>query len=139
MPAPPGVETMIWRALRKRLEAFVGLPPVLYAGTASGTPQVAHLLVSTITAPPDRKYLAHGRAYERRGTLQVLYRHLLATLNVTATKQEAGLLAAHFVDGTKMIDGTVCLLVVEYPEVADGFEADGWWNTPIRIRWETEA
>lgn len=135
----PVVETMIWRALRKRLESFAEVPPILYAGTDQGTPATTHVLVSTINAPPDRKYVANGQPHERRGTLQVMFRHSLVGLNVTATRQQAGALAAHFIDGTKMRDGSVCLTVMEYPEVSDGFEDKGWWNTPVRIRWETEA
>lgn len=135
----PTVETMIWRALRKRLEAFPTLPPVLYSGAADGTPTVTHILATTILAPPERQFVASGKPHIRRGTLQLMMRHSPHERNVVLTRQEAGLLAAHFSDGTCMRDGRVRLKVIEYPEVSDGFLDKGWWNTPIRIRWDTAA
>lgn len=135
----PTVETMIRRALRKRLEAYPALPPVLYPGDAEGTPTATHILASTILAPPERQFIASGKPHIRRGTLQLMMRHRPIDLNLALTIQEAGLLAAHFTDGTCMQDGSVRLKVVEYPEVSDGFADKGWWNTPIRIRWDTAA
>lgn len=133
------VETRIWRAQRKHLEAFAGLPSVIYPGAAVGTPISRHLRVTTIGAPPDRKYVANGMPHERRGTLQLMYCTPAADFDPNVARQLAGEVAAHFKDGTHMADGAVCLTVTAYPEVADPYQEDGWWKTPIRIRWETEA
>lgn len=134
-------ELDIWKALKARCESFPDLRPMMfYPGDLQGVPECRHVEVSQIlAAPPERRTVADGGSHYRRGTLQLIYCVPLKELNYEATRAYAGAWADHFQDGTRLRSADLCVKVVDYPEVGEGYREDGWWKTAIRVRWETAA
>lgn len=132
-------ELNIWKALKARCEAFPSRPLMLYPGDLQGKTDQRHIAVSQILAPPERSEVADGRPHTRRGTLRLLLKVPLQELNYEATRAQADAWADHFRDGTRLRSANLCVKVVEYPEVSEGYREDGWWITSIAVRWETAA
>lgn len=133
-------ELNIWKALKAQCEAFPPpRPTMFYPGDLQGVPEGRHVAVDQILAPPERQEVPDGRPHQRRGTLRLRLKIPLRELNYESSLAQAGAWANHFRDGTRLRSANLCVKVVEYPEVSEGYREDGWWVTPIAVRWETAA
>lgn len=138
--AGPTVETAIWLALKGRVASLALSPslPVMWPGVTQ-SPAGAHIAVMNIAAPPARVMVASDGPHEREGTLQLMLKHPLPGLNYEHTQEQAGIVAEHFPADHRMSFGGVCVRVTEAPEVSSGMRDEGWWITPVRIRWQAQA
>jgi hypothetical protein len=59
--------------------------------------------------------------------------------DVAVYDQIAASIAEHFSDGTQARHGAVCVAVVSYPHVQEGYEDAGYWTVPVRIPWRCFA
>lgn len=135
--ANPTVETAIWQALRSRVQTLPLNAPAIWPGETAGSAD-RHMLVTTITAPPARVLIGAGR-HERLGTLQIMLRTPLKSVRYDVEKEAAGVIAEHFPVDLRMRFENVCARVIAAPEVSDGFRDEGFWATPVRVRWRTFA
>lgn len=134
------VELNIWLALKSRYQTFPGTKVTTYfPGDVQGETSSKHALITNLMAPPEKRFIADGAPQYRRGSFRILYCVPLSSLNYEATVAYAAQMAAHFGDGVKLKARGTCVKVLEYPEVGEGYREDGWWKTPIVVRWETEA
>lgn len=141
------VETSIWLALRSRVESLdIGVDVKMYPGElpqappSSGGVLQPYLRVGRVSADPISPLMAYGKPSVRTGSLVVTLVHPLSTsYTVSRYDQLAGLIARHFVDGTQMRHGDVCVTVPDYPSVQEGYEDNGYWTVPITIPWRTFA
>lgn len=135
--ANPTTEVAIWLALKARVKSFATSPalPVFWPGETAA-PTGAHVEVMNIVAPPERVLLKAG-PHDRRGTLQLMLKHPLAALQYEVTQELAGKIAEHFPCDLMMRFGSACVRVIAAPEVHEGFRDEGWWVTPVRVRWQS--
>lgn len=133
--ANPTVETAIWMALKSRVQSL-GLP-VIWPGQTDSSGQ-RHLTVMNIVAPPARVLIGAGK-HDRLGTLQIALRTPLKGFVYEAEQEQAGMIAEHFPADLALRFGGTCVRVTAAPEVADGFRDDGFWMTPVRVRWRAFA
>lgn len=131
--ANPTVETAIWQALRRRVETLPLSFPVIWPGETDSSGG-RHLLVTTITTPPARLLIGAGK-HERMGTLQIMLRTPLKSVRYEVEKEAAGIIAEYFPVNLRMRFENVCARVTAAPEVSDGFRDEGFWTTPVRVRW----
>lgn len=135
----PSVETSIWLALRARI------------ATLSLTPAVDIAWPASTYAPDKKPYIAVGRAsieprrvlvgkgsHDRTGTLTLSYVRRIGQ-DAAVYIEQAGVIAAHFEEHTRMRHGDVCVRISAKPHVVDGYRDEGWWRTPVNIRWQTFA
>lgn len=135
--ANPTVETSIWQALRRQVEALPLSIPAIWPGETESS-AARHMLVTTITAPPARVLIGPGK-HDRVGTLQIMLRTPLSGLRHEVEQEAAGVIAEHFPADLRMRFGDVCVRVTAAPEVSDGFRDEGFWATPVRVRWQSFA
>lgn len=143
----PTVETSIWLALQSRVESLdIGVSVKMYPGElpqsppSSGDELQPFLRVGRVSADPVSPLIAYGKPSVRTGSLVVTLVHpLSASYTITRYDQLAGLIARHFVDGTQMKYGDVCVTVPDYPSVQEGYEDNGFWTVPVIIPWRTFA
>ena len=141
------VETSIWLALRSRVESLdIGVDVKMYPGELPQTPPSSggvlqpYLRVGRVSADPVSPLIAYGKPSVRTGSLVVTLVHpLSASYTVSRYDQLAGLIARHFVDGTQMRHGDICVTVTDYPSVQEGYEDNGYWTVPVIIPWRTFA
>lgn len=134
-------EAAIWAALKSRVDSLPFGWTVAYRGELFTVPGAAPFLrVGIVSASPARMFVADGGHHERDGVLIVTISHPLGR-GYTAQNfdQIAGTIAEHFVDGTKMRSGNVCVTVTAAPHVLDGVEDNGYWTQPVRIAWRCSA
>lgn len=141
------VETSIWLALRSRVESLdIGVDVKMYPGELPQTPPSSgsalqpYLRVGRVSADPISPLIAYGKPSVRTGSLVITLVHPLSkSYTVSRYDQLAGLIARHFVDGTQMKYGDVCVTVPDYPSVQEGYEDNGYWTVPVIIPWRTFA
>lgn len=138
----PSVETQIWMALKTHLLTYVTPHPVLMPAQKTIQPgtdlPVAYWRVGRVVAEPVNILVDHGKKHQRTGFLMVT---LVEPINqeIEVFDNKAGKMAGHFVDGTNMHYGDVCVTVTDYPYVMDAYEESGYWETPVRIPWRCFA
>lgn len=139
----PGIETSIWLALKSRIETLPLAYPRAWPGqtfqvpSSGGLPQ-PFLRVGRVSADPVRLFLGDGEPHRRAGSLMVTLVHPLGQA-VAVYDQIAAGIAEHFIDGTQMRYGAVCVAVSSYPHVQEGYEDTGYWTVPVRIPWRCFA
>lgn len=139
----PGIETSIWLALKSRIDTLPLAYPRAWPGqtfqvpSSGGLPQ-PFLRIGRVSVAPVRQLIADGKPHARTGSLMVTLVHPLGQ-DVAVYDQIASGIARHFVDGTQMRYGAVCVTVRDYPHVQDGYTEDGYWTVPIRIPWRCFA
>lgn len=135
----PSVETSIWLALKARIATLPFSPalPVAYPGSTYSPGKVAFIAVNGVTVAPQRVLIGKG-AHERAGTLTLSHVAPIGQ-DIAYYTEMAGKIAAHFEEDTRMQYGGVCVRIVAKPHVVDGFRDEGWWRTPVNIRWRTSA
>lgn len=138
-----GIETSIWLALKSRIDTLPLAYPRAWPGQAfqvpssGGLPQ-PYLRVGRVSADPVRLFLGDGEPHRRTGSLMVALVHPLGQA-VAVYDQIAAGIAEHFIDGTQMRYGAVCVAVSSYPHVQEGYEDTGYWTVPVRIPWRCFA
>lgn len=143
----PTIETSIWLALKSRVESLdIGVDVKMYPGELPQTPPSSggtlqpYLRVGRVSADPVSPLIAYGKPSVRTGSLVVTLVHPLSAIyTVSRYDQLAGLIARHFVDGTQMRHGDICVTVTDYPSVQEGYEDNGYWTVPVIIPWRTFA
>ncbi|MFG0227284.1 phage tail terminator-like protein, partial [Streptococcus suis] len=80
-----------------------------------------YLRVGRVSADPVRLFLGDGEPHRRTGSLMVTLVHPLVQA-VAVYDQIAAGIAEHFIDGTQMRYGAVCVAVSSYPHVQEGYE-----------------
>ena len=135
--ADPTKEAAIWMAQRRAVEALSLAIPVVWPGETAA-PVTRHVEIASFTAPPARVLIGRG-VHDRIGTLQILVKWPLPGLVAEEPMEFAGIIAEQFPEDRQMLFGPICLRVMEYSAVSDPFRDDGWWVTPIRIRWRCAA
>lgn len=138
-----GIETSIWLALKSRIDTLPLAYPKAWPGqtfqvpASGGLPQ-PYLRVGRVSADPVRLFLGDGEPHRRTGSLMVTLVHPLVQA-VAVYDQIAAGIAEHFIDGTQMRYGAVCVAVSSYPHVQEGYEDTGYWTVPVRIPWRCFA
>lgn len=133
----PSVETTIWLAIKSRVD-MLSIDKLWPAERS--VPTREHVSVGRVVATPIRHLIPDGRPHERTGFLMLTHGMPIAQIqNVAQPIEKAGQIAAHFPDGTKMQMNSICVIVTDYPHVAEGYEEDGWWFTPVRVPWRCFA
>lgn len=138
-----GIETSIWLALKARIDTLPLAYPKAWPGQTFQVPSTGgqllpFLRIGRVTVAPARQLLADGKAHERNGSLMVTLVHPLGQA-VAVYDQIAAGIAEHFIDGTQMRYGAVCVAVSSYPHVQEGYEDTGYWTVPVRIPWRCFA
>ena len=138
-----GIETSIWLALKARIDTLPLAYPKAWPGqtfqvpSSGGLPQ-PFLRVGRVSADPMRLFLGDGEPHRRTGSLMVTLVHPLGQA-VAVYDQIAAGIAEHFIDGTQMRYGAVCVAVSSCPHVQEGYEDTGYWTVPVRIPWRCFA
>jgi len=137
------IETSIWLALKARIEDIpLGLtfawPGQTFTPTYSGAKLLPYLRIGRVTNAPVSMLIANGKPHERNGRLIVTLVHPLGN-DVAVYDQMAATIAEHFIDGTQMPYGRVCVSVPSYPHVQEGYEDNGYWTVPVSIPWRCFA
>lgn len=138
-----GIETSIWLALKAHIDTLPLAYPRAWPGQtfqvpSSGGQLLPFLRIGRVTVAPARQLLADGKPHERSGSLMVTLVHPLGQ-DVAVYDQIAAGIAEHFIDGTQMRYGAVCVAVRSYPHVQEGYEDTGYWTVPVRIPWRCFA
>lgn len=137
------IETAIWLALKSRVETIPLSLPFAWVGQAftppySGNKLLPYLSIGRVSGPPSRQLIDYGKPHLREGSLMVTLVHPLGD-DVSVYDQIAGTVAEHFIDGTHMRYGAICLTVPEYPYEQEGYEYNGYWQVPVSIPWRCFA
>lgn len=140
------IEVAIWLALKARIESRpdplsaidVAWPAEAYTPKYSGSQILPFIRVGRVSADPVRRQIAPGKPHERTGILVITLVYPLGQ-DISVYDQLAAQIAEHFADGTQMVSNGVCVSVTSYPSVMDGFEDNGYWQTPVRIPWRCFA
>jgi len=141
----PEIQTKIWMALRTRIEAIspaiptawpaeVFTPPVDSGSVPAPLP---YLSIGKVTAPPQRVLIGRGKHWHT-GSVTIVRVAPLGPPEEAHT-EAAGKIAAHFPEDLLMPFMGVCVRVVSYPTVADGYRDGGYWRVPIIIPWRVAA
>lgn len=139
--ATPNIETMIWLALRGRVESLVLSPslPVLWPGQGASLPAGRCIEVFHLVNRPVRPFLASGDPHERMGILQLSVVSPISSSEhyETVVREIAGDIADHFPPDLRMTYGDVTVRVSEAPEVAQSYKDQGRnrYITPVSVRW----
>jgi hypothetical protein len=138
-----GIETSIWLALKSRIDTLPLAYPRAWPGQTFQVPSTGgqllpFLRIGRVTVAPSRQLLADGKPHERNGSLMVTLVQPLGQ-DVAVYDQIAAGIAEHFIDGTQMRFGAVCVAVSSYPHVQEGYEDTGYWTVPVRIPWRCFA
>lgn len=138
-----GIETSIWLALKSRIDTLPLAYPKAWPGQtfqvpSSGAQLLPFLRVGRVSVAPVRRLIADGKPHERNGSLMVSLVYPLGQ-DVAVYDQIASGIAEHFIDGTQMRYGAVCVAVSSYPHVQEGYEDTGYWTVPVRIPWRCFA
>lgn len=141
------VEAAIWLALESRLSELPIAYPQATPGKPFEPPQTGNRLdpyfrIGFIMGEPNRPMIAAGKPHWRSGILVVSLVYPMSTpipSPMAAYNQIAGTVARHFIDGTQMRYGNVCVTVVEYPHVQGGYQENGYWETPVIVPWRCFA
>lgn len=137
------IETAIWLALKSRIETLgltyaVAWPGETFEMPYSGDKLLPYLRVGRVSVAPVRQLIAPGKPHQRTGSLIVT---LVAPLgeDISFYDQIAAGIAEHFIDGTQVRFGNVCVEVTDYPHVQEGYEDVGYWTVPVTIPWRCFA
>ena len=135
--ADPAATTKIWTALRAR--AALITRPVAWPGAVyRRNLDQPFVEVSEILADPLRVMIDGTEAHQRDGTLQIM---LLdpAPVDYGAVRADAEEIANLFPADLRLREDGVEVRVLRAPQISEGFQEAGWWQTPIRIRWRAFA
>lgn len=128
-------ETSIWLALKSRVNTLSLTLPKAWPGQMFEVAgREGYLRIGRVSAAPARMMIANAEAHSREGFLIITLVYKLGQA-IEAYDQMAGNIAQHFIDGTTMRSGNVCVMVPSYPQVVEGYEDSGYWNVPVRIPW----
>lgn len=135
-------EASIWLALRSAITTAAGALPVawpdeLFTPPTSGAELLPYLSVGKVSAPPRRVLIGKGQ-HDRSGLVTLVYVAQLGNPSEYYL-QKATVIAAHFVEDTRMRHGSVCLRVSSRPHVADSYRDAGYLRTPIIVPWQAFA
>ncbi|WP_313534549.1 phage tail terminator-like protein [Haematobacter sp.] len=123
-------------ALKNRLLSL-SLPPIAWPAAIFEKPDGPWIDVMNIMADNARIMVGSRGQHDRSGTLQLLVHHKLGT-DYALSQETAGQIAAHFWPDLNMEFLGVRVRVIRAPDVHEGYRSDdGWWVTPIRIRWQS--
>ena len=133
----PSIETELWLALKSRIETLPFTPelPIAYPGSVYTPGSGAFIAVGEATAAPRRVFVGKGKD-DRAGTLTLVHAAKIGQ-DASVYKEAAGIIAAHFGEDTQMRYGLTCVRVVAAPHVVAGYQDNGWWRTPVNIRWRS--
>lgn len=136
------VDNKIWLALKSHIEslpATVNLPKA-WPGELFEQAHTTYLRVGLVSTPPENVMIDYGKGHVRTGALILtLVAPMDEKLTTTQYKHLVGMIAEHFIDGTKMRYNDVCVTVTDYPSVQAGYEGEGYWSVPVNIPWRTYA
>lgn len=133
----PTVETKIWLALKDRIETLPNAVPVAYPGDMFTPPNGPWIAVGRVTQPP-RRMLVKAGPHDRAGTLTLSYVAPMG-LALASYEEKAGIIASHFGTDLTMTYEDVTVRITGSPHVAEGYQDDGLWRTPVNVRWQSYA
>ncbi|NPD17596.1 hypothetical protein HOY34_20635 [Xinfangfangia sp. D13-10-4-6] len=134
----PSVESLIWSALRKRIESLSILPmPIAWPADTYKPGQGPFLSINNIIAPP-RRILIGQSTNERTGILTIVLAHPIGK-RVEVIQEIAGQIGAHFPQDLCLSFQTVRVRVTSVAHVAEGYRDGSWWRIPVNIPWRTYA
>jgi len=116
---------------------FSPMPAVAFPADVFSPGSAAFLAVGINSAQPRRYLLARGKN-DRTGTVTISYVAPIGQNGAVYT-EAGGLIAAHFPEELKLRFEDVCVRITDYPHVVDGYQDDGWWRTPVTIKWRVSA
>jgi hypothetical protein len=139
----PTIESSIWLALKSRINTLPLTYPKAWPGQTfevpnDGTKMIPYLRIGRVTVAPVRQLVAPGKPQWRSGSLIVTLVYPLGQ-DISVYDDIGGQIAAHFADGTQMRYNNVCVSIVEYPHVQEGYEDNGFWTVPVIISWRCFA
>ena len=134
----PSVETKIWLALKNHLMQYDPSITKLMPAQIEAPPRDKYIRVGSVTVAPQSILIDDGKPHRRTGFL-VLSVVMPLHQATEVYDNEAGQLARHFIDGTQVYYGGVCVTVTSYPHIGDGYQESGFWETPVRVQWQCFA
>lgn len=124
----------IWEAIRRRIESFPGQPPEMILPSDIEEPEGYHWEIGNMMARPIRIFIDDD-IHQYNGSLNILIKRPIKDAVWDQEQQLGGAIAEHFQSDTGMMFEDVCVSVVDQPEVSEGYREDGWWKTPVTVRW----
>lgn len=132
------VQTDTWQALRDHAEELgpmMSLPMVWPKESAPA--KGAYLWVQHFPNVSTRFSINSNGASRRPGLLQIsVMRPLSAKEDVAVSVEQAGKVADHFKQDTKLYSGSVRVNIPKQPDVSTGFRDQASWHTPVSISYE---
>lgn len=132
------IETSIWLAIKQRIDSLPLSYEKAWPGEKFNPSNAPYLRIGRVSTAPQRELIASGKPHNRSGSIIITLVYPLGP-NVSVFDQLAATIAEHFIDGTAMSYGGVCVNVPSYPYVQEGYEDNGWWTVPVTIPWRTFA
>lgn len=140
----PTINTSIWLALKSRIDTIPTQINIIMPGNFpeeaphDNGQMLPFLHVARVFSDPSPAFIEDGKPHTRTGALIVTLRHpITRAYTISRYDQIAGEVANHFVDGTMMRHGNVCVRVTSYPSINEGYEDNGYWVVPVSIPWRT--
>lgn len=127
------VESLIWTALRRRIEQVAGSIPVAWPGDGFTPGATAYLSVAGPVLPPMRVFLAHDAKHVCAGILPLVLRTPLTGMVYEVQLEAAGQIAAGFPERRAMVFRGVEIEVTDRPAVPPGHRDGSWFHQPINI------
>ena len=134
----PSVETKIYLALKKSVEALGLSLPIAWPAEKFTSVTSGYIRVGVVTAAPNPTLIADGKKHVRRGSLMITL-VLPMNQNSSVFVEMAASIAKQFKEGANVRYDDVCVTITSAPHVVDGYEDSGYWNVPVRIPWRTFA
>lgn len=141
----PTVEVKIWLAIKSRIDTLLptykkAWPAETFAAPSSAGSLQPYLRTGSVSVEPVPVYIKTGTPHLRTGSVTITLVHpIIPNATVSFYSQIAGKIAEHFHDGVEMRYNGVCVKVPSQPHVMPGYEDNGYWNSPVLIRWRTYA
>lgn len=132
------IETSIWLAIKSRIDDLSMAYDIAWPGERFNPGAKPYLRIGRVSATPIRELIADGKPHNRTGSIIITLVYPIGP-NVSVFDQIGATIAEHFIDGTQMRYGDVCVTVTSYPHVQEGYEDNGWWTVPVVIPWRTFA
>ncbi|MGA0540730.1 phage tail terminator-like protein [Neotabrizicola sp. VNH66] len=142
----PSTETLIWMALKRRVEALDLSPPlpVAWPGmvfrppTDPDTRLVSPFLTVTNVSAAPRRLALRRAAHDRVGVLTIVHA-AVAGWPYEKYLETAGQIAAWFPEDLCLPYRGVTVRVSSRPHIVDGYLDGGYWRTPVNIPWRSFA
>ena len=132
----PTDETKRWMAIKPRILLAAGDLPVAWPKTDFDPQNKAYLAVGRVTA--DKQRLTITAQHRQTFSLMLMLMSPISDRQpVEVPDEQAAEIGAQFPADLKLTYQGLTVRVMEDASVGDGFREGAWWQTPIRVRFDT--